>query len=86
MELPIKQWGNTAAIRLPAPLLKKLKVSVGDAFIADFKGSALVLKPITETEDKRRQDLLAVLKEAPEDAPKEWLAKVANLLRELEGP
>lgn len=35
MKLRIRQWGNSAAIRLPAKLLKKIDAAIGDAVEVD---------------------------------------------------
>jgi len=45
MELTIQKWGNSAAIRLPAPLLAQLGVQVGDLFEADLTKGVLTLRP-----------------------------------------
>lgn len=45
MELTIQKWGNSAALRLPAPLLALLGVQIGDAFSAEVNKGSLALRP-----------------------------------------
>lgn len=46
MKLQIVKWGNSAAIRLPVPLMGQMNVSVGDELDADLtsEAGALVLR------------------------------------------
>lgn len=43
MELSVKKWGNSAAVRLPRELLTKLKVSLGDTITADYRDDGVLL-------------------------------------------
>lgn len=45
MELTIQKWGNSAAVRIPAPLLAQLGVQVGDSLEADLAKGVLTLRP-----------------------------------------
>jgi antitoxin ChpS len=45
MELSIQKWGNSAAVRLPAALLRQLGVAPGDKLHAEMQQEALVLRP-----------------------------------------
>lgn len=45
MELSIQKWGNSAAVRLPAPLLSQLGVALGDKLNAEMQAEGLVLRP-----------------------------------------
>jgi len=44
MELAIQKWGNSAAVRLPAALLRQLGVAPGDKLSAEMQQGALVLR------------------------------------------
>ena len=44
MKLSIVKWGNSAAVRLPAPMLAQLGAKIGDTFEADVSGEELVLR------------------------------------------
>jgi antitoxin ChpS len=55
MKLTIQNWGNSAAVRLPAALLKHLGVTAGDQLEVDIRPDGLMLKPA------RPQYLLAEL-------------------------
>lgn len=57
MKLNITQWGNSAALRLPAPLLAQLGVKVGDSFAADVAKDRLTLRVI---KDERTIELSVV--------------------------
>lgn len=45
MELIVQNWGNSAAIRLPTPLLRQLNVSAGDKLIVEVCNGGIILKP-----------------------------------------
>jgi antitoxin ChpS len=44
--MKIQAWGNSAAVRLPAVLLSKLDMRVGQEISAVVVDGALVLKPV----------------------------------------
>jgi antitoxin ChpS len=49
MELSIQKWGNSAAIRLPAALLDRLQVALGDKLAVDIRPDGIMLKPKRQT-------------------------------------
>jgi antitoxin ChpS len=72
MKLSIQKWGNSAAVRLPAPLLSQLGVALGDKLSADIKDGGLVLRPARKS--YALADLMAQcnLKAAPPADIKDW--------------
>ena len=46
IEFSIQKWGNSAAIRLPAPLLAQLNLHLGDKVTAKLCNEGLMLIPI----------------------------------------
>jgi antitoxin ChpS len=64
MEIAIQKWGNSAAVRLPAELLKQLKVSPGDKLTVSVLSDGVMLKPARKV--YRLADLLA---QCDKDAP-----------------
>ena len=72
MELSIQKWGNSAAVRLPAPLLNQLGVVLGDKLSADVHENGLVLRPARKS--YTLADLMAQcdLKAAPPAEAKDW--------------
>ena len=72
MELSIQKWGNSAAVRLPAPLLSQLGVALGDKLSADMQADSLVLRPARK--HYALADLMAQcdLKAAPPADIKDW--------------
>ncbi len=48
MKLNLTQWGNSAAVRLPAPLLAQLGVKIGDSFEAEVAKDRLTLRVIKD--------------------------------------
>jgi len=46
MQIKIQQWGNSAAIRLPATVLKQLQVGVGSTLRLDATGESIVLEVV----------------------------------------
>ncbi|MGE7990217.1 AbrB/MazE/SpoVT family DNA-binding domain-containing protein [Pseudomonas sp. NPDC089554] len=59
MEVKIQQWGNSAAIRLPAAVLKQLRLSVGSTLNLDTTGESMVLKPVRAKPKYKLEDLMA---------------------------
>lgn len=46
----IRKWGNSAAIRLPSPMLKSLRVGVDDLMEMRVERGNLVLQPVRTQE------------------------------------
>jgi antitoxin ChpS len=44
MEVKIQQWGNSAAIRLPATVLKQMNLASGDVLMLDASAEVITLK------------------------------------------
>ncbi|HLR77887.1 MAG TPA: AbrB/MazE/SpoVT family DNA-binding domain-containing protein [Burkholderiaceae bacterium] len=42
----IKKWGNSAAVRLPAPALKSLRLNVEDNVEIRLENGCIILQPI----------------------------------------
>jgi antitoxin ChpS len=61
MEVKIQQWGNSAAIRLPATVLKQMSMASGDVLVLDMDEAAksLVLKLAKVKPHYRLTDLMA---------------------------
>ena len=45
MELEIKKWGNSAALRLPTALLEQLNAAFGDKLSVEMRSEGMLLKP-----------------------------------------
>ncbi len=56
MKAQIKQWGNSAAVRLPMAFLVSLRLDINSEVELQEKDGALVLSPIRR--DYRLEDLL----------------------------
>lgn len=59
MEVKIQQWGNSAAIRLPATVLKQMSLSSGDILVLDASAQVMTLKPAKAKPHYRLADLMA---------------------------
>ncbi|HEN8801169.1 AbrB/MazE/SpoVT family DNA-binding domain-containing protein [Pseudomonas sp. CM27] len=59
MQIKIQQWGNSAAIRLPAAVLKQMRLGVGSTLNLDATGEALVLKPVRSKPKYTLEELMA---------------------------
>lgn len=59
MEVKIQQWGNSAAIRLPATVLKQMSLASGDVLSLDVTGEAITLKPARAKPRYKLADLMA---------------------------
>ena len=44
----IKKWGNSAAVRLPAPLLKSLDLGLEDQVLIRVEDGNIVLEPVRQ--------------------------------------
>jgi len=51
MELAIKKWGNSAAIRLPASLLQALHLGINSRVNIEDKKGKLVITPVVHEYD-----------------------------------
>jgi len=45
MDVKVQQWGNSAAIRLPATVLKMMNLVSGDVLELDVSAELITLKP-----------------------------------------
>ncbi len=59
MEVKIQQWGNSAAIRLPATVLKQMKLASGDVLTLDTSAEVMTLKRSKARRHYRLTDLMA---------------------------
>ncbi|WP_411969558.1 AbrB/MazE/SpoVT family DNA-binding domain-containing protein [Pseudomonas sp. p1(2021b)] len=59
MEVKIQQWGNSAAIRLPAAVLKQMQLGVGSILSLDTAGESMVLKPVRAKPKYTLEELIA---------------------------
>ena len=64
MELEIKRWGNSAALRLSAPLLKQLNAHIGDKLPVEMLSEGMLLK-----NKKKRYSLEELMAQCDLDAP-----------------
>ena len=55
MRVEVQKWGNSAAVRVPAPALKDAGMQVGQSLDLRVEGGRLVIEPATES----LEDLLA---------------------------
>ncbi|WP_026285241.1 AbrB/MazE/SpoVT family DNA-binding domain-containing protein [Thiomonas sp. FB-6] len=55
MRVEIQKWGNSAALRIPAPALKDAGMQVGQSLDLRVEGGKLVIEPTRES----LEDLLA---------------------------
>ncbi|GLH34278.1 PbsX family transcriptional regulator [Pseudomonas sp. BR1R-5] len=59
MQIKIQQWGNSAAIRLPATVLKQMHLGVGSTLSLDTQGETMVLKPVRANPRYTLEELMA---------------------------
>ncbi|MGE8063758.1 AbrB/MazE/SpoVT family DNA-binding domain-containing protein [Pseudomonas sp. NPDC089569] len=59
MEVKVQQWGNSAAIRLPATVLKLMNVASGDVLELDVSAEVMTLKPAKAKPHYKLADLMA---------------------------
>ena len=68
MHVKIQRWGNSAAVRLPASLLKEMTLRSGDILDIGVEGEALTLTPVRT---RPRYSLSELLAQCDLDAPQE---------------
>ena len=68
MEVKVQQWGNSAAIRLPATVLKLMKLVSGDVLKLDVSAEVMTLKPAKAKPRYQLADLMQCDLSAPEPA------------------
>jgi antitoxin ChpS len=59
MEVKIRLWGNSAAIRLPATVLKQMSLVIGDVLMLESSADVITLKPTKSKRHYRLADLMA---------------------------
>ncbi|MGE8063804.1 AbrB/MazE/SpoVT family DNA-binding domain-containing protein [Pseudomonas sp. NPDC089569] len=59
MEVKVQQWGNSAAIRLPAAVLKLMNLVSGDVLKLDVSAEVMTLKPARAKPHYQLADLMA---------------------------
>lgn len=48
MQVEIQKWGNSAAVRLPAPMLREAGIALGQALELTLEDGKLILSPKPE--------------------------------------
>ncbi len=71
MQLQIKKWGNSAAIRIPQAILAQFHIQENDRFDVEINEQFLVLRPVVKKEGYSLRQLMA---EMPDGLPmvNEW--------------
>lgn len=64
MELKIRKWGNSAAVRLPSMLLEQIHASVGSSLTVDVRPNGVFLTPA-----RRKYSLDDLLAQCDKKAP-----------------
>ena len=64
MKLKVSKWANSAAVRLPAPVLAQLGAQVGDELDGEVVRGALVLRPAVRSPAAQRDAALEAMKYA----------------------
>ena len=59
MEIKIQHWGNSAAIRLPATVLKQMSLASGEVLMLDASAEVITLKPAKAKLHYRLDELMA---------------------------
>ncbi|MDO4698809.1 MAG: AbrB/MazE/SpoVT family DNA-binding domain-containing protein [Pasteurellaceae bacterium] len=67
MQLQIKKWGNSAAVRIPQAILAQLQLKEDDLCLVEVRDNSLVLSP---AKPKKQYDLKSLLAEMPEELPR----------------
>lgn len=62
MQVQVKKWGNSAAVRLPQAILAQLHIRENDSLSMELQPDGLMLKPIRR-QKYRIEDLMAEMDE-----------------------
>lgn len=77
MQTQIKKWGNSAVVRLPAPMLTQLKLSVGAPVELKAEDGRIVIEPSAKPVYKL-DDLLAGITDENRHAEVDWSQPVGR--------
>lgn len=50
MRVLVKKWGNSASVRIPAPLMESARLALNDAVEIREEGGRIVIEPAQRTE------------------------------------
>ncbi|WP_439256647.1 AbrB/MazE/SpoVT family DNA-binding domain-containing protein [Lonepinella sp. BR2271] len=67
MQLQIRKWGNSAAVRLPQAILAQFHLNENDCFDVEMQNNRLVLRPIPP--QKIRYDIRTLMAEMNGNLP-----------------
>jgi len=65
MRVALKKWGNSASVRIPAPLMREFGLSVNQEVDLKAEGGKLVIEPVRE--EVPRYSLTALVAEITPD-------------------
>jgi antitoxin MazE len=58
VRVQVKKWGNSASVRIPAPILESAKLAVDDPVEIREEGGRIVIEPV-DREEFNIEDLVA---------------------------
>ncbi|MBI2715527.1 MAG: AbrB/MazE/SpoVT family DNA-binding domain-containing protein [Rhizobiales bacterium] len=82
MKGQISQWGNSAAVRLPKPILEDLRVSPGCEVEMWVEGRELRMRPVPAVTSHRLEDLLAQIDPRHIPELEEWPPVGAEIIKD----
>jgi antitoxin MazE len=78
MQTEIKKWGNSAVVRLPAPMLSELDLIVGSRIELKHENGRLVIEPVRPVREgwfatpiAADEDVFATI--PPDEGDDEWV-------------
>jgi antitoxin component of MazEF toxin-antitoxin module len=82
MKGQIARWGNSAAVRLPKPILEDLGVAPGSEVEMWVEGRELRMRPVPPVTSHRLEDLLAQIDPHNIPALEEWPPVGAEIIND----
>jgi antitoxin MazE len=78
MQTVIKKWGNSAAVRLPVPMLSELALNVGSRIELKHENGRLVIEPVRAVREGWFATPIAADEDAfaaipPDEGDDEWV-------------
>ncbi|EGF10556.1 TPA: AbrB/MazE/SpoVT family DNA-binding domain-containing protein [Neisseria bacilliformis] len=72
--LKLQKWGNSAAVRLPAEILKQLDMKIGDTLETEIRDNELVVRAVKRPRYRLAELLAQMQQEPPREAGWEEMA------------
>jgi len=77
MRVNVKKWGNSASVRIPAPLMRAARIEVDDPVDVREEGGRIIIEPVREGECSLEELVTGITPENRHDEV-DWGARVGK--------